>query len=429
MNLAGESSVVETDRGAEIRKLSIVFAGSYICQGFCQYSSLINQPLKFYLNKGLSYSPVQAAGFMFYVTLPWSIKPVYGLISDFFPLLGYHRRSYLLVLNLLVAMAFLCVAGVHDPRAVLIAIVITGIGVAASDVIADAIMVEAGQRHGMTRRFQAIQWTSFYCTLIVAALLGAWIVGSYSPAEALAVAAGICVVPPLLFFVSNYFYVREKRTRLSVAQVRETAGGVWAAAKSGPLWLAILFLCLMNFNPAGSTVYYYHFVNHVGMSESFMSLTDALNGGGCVIGALIFWRFLGEGVRLRTTLIVGILAFAVAYVPFLYVHTPLSIGAGYVVSGVGNMIGNLSTFSLAAIVCPKRAEAVTFASLMAAGNFASNYSDVVGADLYEKYFNQSFPPLLWISIGITLLGLLFVPFLRQSAVEPEVSAEVALGVV
>ena len=33
--------------------------------------------------------------------LPWVIKPVYGILSDAVPLLGYHRRSYLIIFGLL----------------------------------------------------------------------------------------------------------------------------------------------------------------------------------------------------------------------------------------------------------------------------------------------------------------------------------------
>lgn len=33
--------------------------------------------------------------------LPWIIKPVYGILSDAMPLLGYHRRSYLILFGLL----------------------------------------------------------------------------------------------------------------------------------------------------------------------------------------------------------------------------------------------------------------------------------------------------------------------------------------
>ena len=33
--------------------------------------------------------------------LPWVIKPLYGILSDAVPLLGYHRRSYLIIFGLL----------------------------------------------------------------------------------------------------------------------------------------------------------------------------------------------------------------------------------------------------------------------------------------------------------------------------------------
>ncbi len=33
--------------------------------------------------------------------LPWIIKPVYGILSDAVPLLGYHRRSYLVIFGIL----------------------------------------------------------------------------------------------------------------------------------------------------------------------------------------------------------------------------------------------------------------------------------------------------------------------------------------
>ena len=33
--------------------------------------------------------------------LPWIIKPVYGILSDAVPLLGYHRRSYLIIFGML----------------------------------------------------------------------------------------------------------------------------------------------------------------------------------------------------------------------------------------------------------------------------------------------------------------------------------------
>lgn len=72
-------------------------------------------------------------------------------MSDFIPLLGYRRRSYLLLLNFLVAGSFLYLSGMTEPGVAMYALFLTGLGVAASDVIVDALMVESGRETGRTR--------------------------------------------------------------------------------------------------------------------------------------------------------------------------------------------------------------------------------------------------------------------------------------
>src|SRR3989442_15549074 len=46
-------------------------------------------------DRGLSAG--QVADFFAITIIPWLIKPVYGLLSDFLPLFGYRRKSYLLL--------------------------------------------------------------------------------------------------------------------------------------------------------------------------------------------------------------------------------------------------------------------------------------------------------------------------------------------
>ena len=50
------------------------------------------------------------------------------------------------------------------------------------------------------------------------------------------------------------------------------------------------------------------------------------------------------------------------------------------------MVANVATLSLAAAVCPTRAEGFTFAALMSVINLASPLSDTIGAVLYEHVF-------------------------------------------
>src|SRR5262245_17579645 len=77
----------------ETRRLALLFAVVYFAQGMWY---LPNQTITIVLkDRGLSAG--QVATFFTITTLPWLLKPLYGLVSDFFPLFGRRRKSYFLL--------------------------------------------------------------------------------------------------------------------------------------------------------------------------------------------------------------------------------------------------------------------------------------------------------------------------------------------
>jgi MFS family permease len=81
-------------RSAEARRLALIFAVVYFAQGMWDLPA---QPIAFVLKEHLGYSATQVASFFAVTTLPWLIKPAYGLISDGVPLFGRRRQSYLIL--------------------------------------------------------------------------------------------------------------------------------------------------------------------------------------------------------------------------------------------------------------------------------------------------------------------------------------------
>ena len=49
---------------------------------------------------GLGMSPARMGLWMGFSKLPWLIKPVWGFLTDAFPIAGYRRRSWLIIVNL-----------------------------------------------------------------------------------------------------------------------------------------------------------------------------------------------------------------------------------------------------------------------------------------------------------------------------------------
>ena len=113
------------------------------------------------------------AAFTWIITIPWFIRPVYGLLSDFVPLFGTRRRSYFLIMSATAALA--------------------------------AVMVENGKRVGLTGAFQSVQWGALSAASILVGVGGGYLAERRAFAAALALVA--CF--PVVSFLMALLVVRE----------------------------------------------------------------------------------------------------------------------------------------------------------------------------------------------------------------------------
>ena len=98
-------------------RLLLFFALIYAVEGLAQPDGLIAQPLNYYLKTSQAWTPVQITGFTSLLYFAWIIKPVYGLISDFIPLFGYRRKSYLVLANVAAIAGFVWATQLSTPSA------------------------------------------------------------------------------------------------------------------------------------------------------------------------------------------------------------------------------------------------------------------------------------------------------------------------
>src|SRR5580704_11385722 len=124
-----------------IGRLLIFFALVYVVEGLGQVVGLISQPLNYYLKEVQGWTPVQVTAFVTVFNLPWIIKPVYGLISDFVPLFGYRRKSYLIIANVAAVGGYFWVTQIDTPSVLLIALSLTAYAMAISSTLCGAVLV------------------------------------------------------------------------------------------------------------------------------------------------------------------------------------------------------------------------------------------------------------------------------------------------
>ena len=140
--------------------LGSLFGLLYFVQGIVEPTDgLLSQPLKSLL-RNWGYSAAATAWFIAILSFAWAIKPLYGLCTDFIPFAGSQRRSYLLLTTTVASVSLIAVyfLPLSSGMAVLLLLLMlpAAIAIAFSDVVIDAMMIEAGQPRAMTGQLQSI---------------------------------------------------------------------------------------------------------------------------------------------------------------------------------------------------------------------------------------------------------------------------------
>src|SRR5947207_6044219 len=97
--------------------LLALFGTLYFIQGIIEPTACLPaQPIQSHLRLH-QFSAEQIGQFFGVIGLAWSLKPLFGLLSDFLPIGGYRRAPYLLISTAAASLAFLGVAALWNFQA------------------------------------------------------------------------------------------------------------------------------------------------------------------------------------------------------------------------------------------------------------------------------------------------------------------------
>jgi MFS family permease len=397
------------------RRLAVFFGVVYFAQGLWY---LPNQALTVLLkDRGLSAAHV--ADFFLLVTIPWLMKPVYGLLSDFVPLFGRRRKSYFVLATALASgtgFTLALLAGYpYWPTAILFTLM--GLGLAFTDVLTDALMVENGKPLGLTGAFQAVQWAAIYAASIAVGIGGGYLAG----ARRLDIAFALAGAFPLVSLLMALLFIREPRVRSDWEALRVTARAIREAATEREVWVVAGFIFFFNFSPSFGPAFLYYQTDVLGFSQEFIGVLASLTSVGAMLGALIYAP-LSRRYPLRRVIVWTIGAGVLSMLAYLGYRGPTSAVIIDFATGVAAMITQLAFLDLAAKACPRRVEGTFFALLMSVFNGGTQLSQNVGGRLYDWV---GYTPLIFISAGTTALAWLLVPLVNIDRIEAAARAGAA----
>lgn len=147
----------------------------YWTQGFRSFAWLA---VSYHLKDELKLSPSASQFLVSIAFFPWSVKPIYGILSDCVPIRGRRRLPYLNIASILSLVPWLFLGVVEPARNsyVLLTIFLTlqNLGSAMADVVVDAMVAEAAkqERARFVGDLQSLSWLAMAIGGIFGSLVG-----------------------------------------------------------------------------------------------------------------------------------------------------------------------------------------------------------------------------------------------------------------
>src|SRR3989338_3363044 len=180
----------------------LLFSIVYFLQGALRLTG-IAMPLFMRQELGLSISEIAVySGIM---SLPWTIKPIYGLLSDYVPLFKYRRKSYAIIASLLAITGWIITGSVSTIMQLLTAQILVELGIASLDVFIDGLAVQksTSANRGL---IQSICWGSRSLGAIIAGFFGGYLLSFFTYRELF-----IISIIPLIFVLIFSIKVKENK--------------------------------------------------------------------------------------------------------------------------------------------------------------------------------------------------------------------------
>jgi folate/biopterin transporter len=390
----------------------------YFVQGILGLARLA---VSFFLKDDLGLTPAEVAALTGIATLPWTVKPLFGLLSDGLPIFGYRRRPYLILSGLLGAGAWLSLATVVQTGwAAIAAITLSSLSVAVSDVIVDSLVVERarGESLGNAGTLQSLAWG----TSAVGGILTAYLGGALLQQLSTRAVFGITATFPLIVSLVAVLITEEPVDSPSWAVVNHQIKQLWQAVRQRAIWMPALFLFLWQATPTADAAFFFFTTNDLGFQPEFLGRVRLVTSLAALLGIWVFQRFL-RTVPFRTIFAWSTVLSSVLGMSMLLLVTHanrslgiadewFSLGDSLVLTVMGE-IAFMPVLVLSARLCPPGVEATLFALLMSVVNLAGLLSHELGAVLthWLGVTETSFDHLWQLVLITNLTTLLPLPLL------------------
>ena len=315
------------------------------------------------------------------VSIPWFLKIFYGAISDAFPIFGLRRKPYLIICAFLSSLGWILLSILPpDEKWLMLAMITANLGLAATDVITDGLVVEYS-RKGSAQTYQAIAWGARSLGSVASGFTGGILAAKVSAQTVFLITA----VLPLISLLATVF-LREKRfkgTKRDRNIFAPIIKSFWCIIHGDLKWFVLLLFIISSSVAIGTPLFFY-MREILKFDEIFLGVLNSVTWFGAIIGCFVFVNAFRR-VPLHRAL------YCAVVVGFFDILMTLAIkdhASAFIVSLFLGILGYMVLLPLfsasAALAHGTGVEGSLFATLMSLFNLGQALASFAGGLLFEQ---------------------------------------------
>ena len=360
-------------------------------------------------------SPAKVAIFNSLMTVPWIVKPLWGFISDCYPIMGKRRSPYLMIFGIIGATCW-GILGASKLALIptLLILSLIQVSVCFCNVIGEALVVEESQKHLHTQENASKYVSIFFGARAIGTVLTAYCGGlllEVVPKQVVFIITAFC---PILLMCTS-FILQEETIKTDI-KVTDQAELIYRFIRRKEIFMPIVFIFMFTAVPACSDAMFFFYTNQLGFKPEFMGKMKLAYGIGQVAGMTIYINFL-KNVEFKKLLVVNTFICIGISLSQLLIVTRVNEKIGIpdeifavFCSFIVQLIGELNMIPLLILcckICPKNIEGSLYALLMSTINFGALVSNQSGGILMILLgITQTQFSNLWAMILITCLAMI-----------------------
>ena len=405
-------------------------------------SSITSLAVNYYFKDKLKIEPSFLSQIMAFMRIPYMLKPVYGLLTDMFPIFGYRRKFYIIISALLCSLGWLIFSLIKlDVYQSALCLFIINVNLSFSTVLSQAIFVEIGKLTyngelvGNTKDLVSVYFIVKNLGLILAATLKGILIEIFSIEtvflinslnQTIMLLAGIILIEDK---VSNKEEENKEKLLTSSTENNEnesktnnSLSTLFEYIFQSKILIPYFFVLIFLSTPVYTETMFYYCSNILKLTPNKFGIIQTFQMGGNLLIVFIYKNFISKRFSFKQTLTLSRIVLFLTLLPNYFLvngYTQKYINDFYIVlittssNFILTTVASLPVFNLAAKLSPKNLEGTVYAIFVSAISLGQIDSTLFGSWL-TKIFNitaNNFENMSKLIVSTNIIMLIPLPLM------------------